>query len=199
MGKMIVDGNVFAGGGLTLNDISSFTVGGSILTPEQITFKNTFSLVRVTGDVISSTSKILFEKPCSNLFVGSLVAKLDIEFLSTVPSISITKDMISAGNIKFGNTVSKDVFVTGMVAALKNISFANTITNDAYDSSGINFGGFYAGGVMSAPDRYTGTEYRKNPSGGKFIKIYHNPPTPVTTIKKIEFTNWNSRVTYGTP
>lgn len=194
MQKMSVAGNVFAGGGLTLNDISvGFKVGGSILTPEQITFKNTFSEIRVTGDVISSTSKIIFEKPCSNLFVGSLVAKLDIEFSSTVTSFEITKDLIASGDIKFNNTVSSNVIVEGMVAALKNINFGINM------GDGMRLGGFYAGGVMIATDNFTGPKQWYNPSGGKFIKIYHNPPTPVTKIKKIEFTNWNSRATYGQP
>jgi len=197
---MNVSGNIIAGSNMVFAGLKNTTISGSVLVKNNVTFYNErkgnygISNVIINGDFIAKGAMEFYE--VFDLTVNGAVASgADMTFIIKITKFQVAKDIMTSGSFIVAENMSVDKGwkVTGMLAALRDIRFTNNI------SDGVTFGGFYSGGSVTLANWYgNGSSAKGN------IKIKHNPPsTTITkeiTITKTKIsTNWNSRVTYGSP
>ena len=200
--KAIVNGTLYATSGIKFetvqdNSTSYFIIKGSVLSPGIIKFNNTVRKIKIDGDVISQSKIMINSQPINDLTVGgSLVSVGALEIPSSINSLVVGGDIITSDRISFPPTQEDaKILVKGFVVALNNIDFTNTFDHNRVR---IELGGFYTGGTMSAPSYYTFSRAKEH------FKITHSysgggGSSPSVPPKYKISTNWNSRVTYGSP
>ncbi|WP_058301314.1 polymer-forming cytoskeletal protein [Gorillibacterium timonense] len=189
--NVTVKGSIFAGEEFMFTNVATdFHVGGSILSPGNISF---YEIRNGSMGSILSRKAISFRTITSLQIAETIAAGGDITFVAGIGNLKVAKDLISAGSLTISDNcdLSAEVKIGGMLAALKDISILNNL------HPGTTFGGFYSGGNVTFASWNTASG--SNRPAENYLKINHKAPEAQSVSRITISTKWSSRVTYAAP